>query len=550
MTDSEIHSPQYKEWAIVLVLILLASGMRFYHLGHKSLWVDEIIASYVSAGLDLKADNNDFSFIYQKRFHDVSPPLRDYMTNIFFRMLGVNEFGIRFIPAVMGILLILFIFYASRIWLGKWPAIIVMTLMVFSPFQVAHSQDGRMYTLFMLLSFLGLFVLERMLRMNPPRLVWLIPFILVNTLNIYVSYFGFWALTTQVIIALFWAYWSPINVRYSCRTALFRFSLILFSLLFILMLYLPWIEALWNFIRMNIHSSLPYQIPFIKSHFSTESAKHFVYQMKPNWEFLMNLMKDFGLPGTGLWIYGVFFISGSIYLIRKFTSLGIGLFMWLIIPIIITFAPPAKVLFFNRYISFMMPIYLMIIGYGIYQLMVLIYHYDKFVKYKNILIAIICLGVISLNSMVLADYYSQEKQNWKDSVHWMKTKIQNGDLIIAGPYNAFWCILFYLQLDGATWEPVKQSPYGGEICNIHYQGKIFTMAQKVQTTAQLDAYNIATGKNIWFISAYYRSYQYRTPSYYNYLESNARFMRVFPARNLIDQIYVIQLNSSVKPDYS
>jgi hypothetical protein len=65
------------------------------------------------------------------------------------------------------------------------------------------------------------------------------------------------------------------------------------------------------------------------------------------------------------YLYIFFFLAGVKNLLNKKPKIRVGISLWFLIPLIITFAPPAKALFFNRYISFMMPVYIMTVGIGL-----------------------------------------------------------------------------------------------------------------------------------------------------------------------------------------
>jgi uncharacterized membrane protein len=77
---------------MLILLILAGAGLRFYSLGGKSMWDDEVITVEISA--------KDFTHIWQDlSWRQNSPPLH-YLLVHFFLYFGLNEFWARFPSAV------------------------------------------------------------------------------------------------------------------------------------------------------------------------------------------------------------------------------------------------------------------------------------------------------------------------------------------------------------------------------------------------------------------------------------------------------------------
>lgn len=526
-------------WFGIVFIILAGIFSRFYGLGTHSLWVDEVIASYVSAGPDLHAGPEDIKYIYQQRFNDVTPPLRDYLAHLSFRFLGVNEYGLRFFPALFGVLGIALIFLVARRWFNEETALICAFLLLISPFYLHHSQDGRMYTLLMFFSLSAFFCLHQTLFSSQHSFYWGTGFIIFNLLNIYLSYFGFWCLCTQCLIALVWIALKSRETDHSLRYLLRGSGYLALGLAILFILYLPWVKAIYLFITRNIHSPVPYQLPFTPPIIDEETSRNYIYHLKPNWPFLKELLADFGQKGWMNYVYIGFFLTGLRYLIKTNVKLGLGFILWLTIPLIITFAPPAKALFFNRYISFMMPVYILTTGVGMMQLIYWLKNkstpYISLSSYPFILSIMVLFMVVTLPA--IRDHYRVQKQDWKKAVAFMIPQIQNEDVIIAGPYNSFWSTMYYLQRNGAKRSELYPAPWSGQYSEVNLQGKIIRLCQKIQDTENLAQY-YQNNNRVWYISAYYRTYQYRNPSYYSYIESHSGRYARFDSAIDDDSIFV------------
>lgn len=534
-----------KVWLGMGIILLLAIFSRFYHLGYQSLWVDEVVASYVASGPDLHAGPEDIKYIYQQRFNDVTPPLRDYLAHYSFRLFGVNEFALRFFPAFFGVLGIALIGLVARKWFNDITALICSFLLLISPFHLHHSQDGRMYTIFIFLSLSAFYCLHQIIFSARDKKLWWAGFILANILNIYLSYFGFWCLCTQYVIALAWILMESKGKDSPARYSFKWIGYFSLALLGLFILYLPWVKAIFLFIHRNINSPVPYQLPFTPPVIDEETSRNYIYHLKPDWKFLKELLEEFGQKGFMNYLYILFFLTGVKTLFTKNMKLGVGISLWLLIPLIITFAPPAKALFFNRYISFMMPVYIMAVGIGFIACIDWLYkhrpQHSKMTEGAFIFLAVIFITAATLTP--IKNHYLIEKQEWKKAVGFMIPQLKDKDVIITGPYNSFWSTMYYLQRNGARRSEVYPAPWGGEYSELNLNGKIIRLCQKIQDTANLTQY-YQNNNRVWYISAYYRTYQYRNPSYYSLIENQSGKYAKFESTNKDDSIYVFLYDKS------
>jgi len=136
--------------ALALLLIFtLGAGLRLYHLGQKSLWVDEAISCV------LASTGNDPVEL---------PPL-------YFRLLGLTmeaanseaEWALRLLSALCGIAAVPLVFVLGREAGDRWTGATAALLVAISPYHVQISQEARNYALLCLLA-LALFVLQTVAR--------------------------------------------------------------------------------------------------------------------------------------------------------------------------------------------------------------------------------------------------------------------------------------------------------------------------------------------------------------------------------------------------
>ena len=139
--------------ALWLGLACLLGLVRFWNLGHWSLWLDEAL-TWADAH---HGDNYNWPGYALVR----------WTTELLGE--GPSEFSLRLLPALAGWLAIPAAWWALQPWVGGRRAALVALLVALSPWEVYWSQTARFYTMVQLTSLLGAgFVLRGLLRSSIP----------------------------------------------------------------------------------------------------------------------------------------------------------------------------------------------------------------------------------------------------------------------------------------------------------------------------------------------------------------------------------------------
>jgi mannosyltransferase len=123
----------------LIILTIFGFLLRIYNLGFNSLWLDE-------------ASTNTFavmsvSGIWQATAGgEFNPPLF-YWLEHFMLVFGNNEFTLRFVPALLGVLTIPLIYFAGKEFMDRNVGIIAAAAFAFSPFLISYSQEARAYSM-------------------------------------------------------------------------------------------------------------------------------------------------------------------------------------------------------------------------------------------------------------------------------------------------------------------------------------------------------------------------------------------------------------------
>jgi uncharacterized membrane protein len=211
---------------ILIVILLLGAGLRFWNLDFKPLWLDEVITALFSLGRSFDTVPLDQAFPLSRlsqvfalnpettcsqiaetvATQSVHPPL--FFCWMHGWLVGINEVStswvwkLRSLPALVGVVAIAALYQLNRVAFSPKAGLLGAALMAASPFAVYLSQEARHYTLPMLLVILaltGLYQLQADLyqqRFRPA--IWL-GWVAVNSLGFYVHYFFLLAFIAQVI---------------------------------------------------------------------------------------------------------------------------------------------------------------------------------------------------------------------------------------------------------------------------------------------------------------------------------------------------------------
>ena len=143
-----------RKYALLLVVIIfIGAGLRFFNLGTKSLWYDEMLTwNEAKASFPI--------LLHYMNMWEGAPFLTPFLIG---RVIIFNdsEFFIRLLPCIVGICSIIVLYFFSREFLSKAASLLCSLFLAFSSVQIERSQDARYYPLVV---FLSIFVLWAFIR--------------------------------------------------------------------------------------------------------------------------------------------------------------------------------------------------------------------------------------------------------------------------------------------------------------------------------------------------------------------------------------------------
>ncbi len=206
-------------------VLLLAFALRVYRLDGQSLWYDEGNSALMTA--------RSFQDIIAGAAADIHPPLYYVLLSWWSRLGGTNEFGLRFLSVVSGVLLVAVLFALGKKLFARQVGLAAAGVASVSPFLVYYSQEVRMYMPGALLCTLaGLFFIKAIEKDR----YWA-GYALTAAAAMYTQYYAFGvilALNVFFVLAIMWRSGRGLWARWLAAN------------LVAVLLYLPWLPSLIN----------------------------------------------------------------------------------------------------------------------------------------------------------------------------------------------------------------------------------------------------------------------------------------------------------------
>jgi len=152
---SAFRIPLAVSTALLLAILLLAAGLRFYRLDVQSFWNDE--------GNSARIAERTLDLILEGAAGDIHPPGYYLLLHYWRGLFGESEFALRALSALAGLTLVAFTYLLGRHLFGESVGLIGAFLGSISPFAIYYSQEARMYALLAALSAVSTYLVFRIL---------------------------------------------------------------------------------------------------------------------------------------------------------------------------------------------------------------------------------------------------------------------------------------------------------------------------------------------------------------------------------------------------
>lgn len=379
---------------ILVILTVIGLFLRFYHIDFNSIWLDEA-ATYL---FSLHPFAEYWNLISQGG--EVHPPLF-YWLEYFMLFFGNNEFYLRFIPALVGVVSIPLMYVLGKEILDRNVGIIAAALLTFSAFHIMYSQEARMYSLLLFFFILSFILYLRAMRTNSLQA---------------------WALFGIISALAFWTHFIAIV-----------FTGILFA---------SALAVNIKQIRENIHTIRPILIACIL--FILLSSPLIVIGLRlfsirtasaPTWglqgtDLIFNTISQFSGYNTILiTIFLLLWIVGIIQIFREKKWISLLIIVLFLVSFFISYLLSYRMPMSPRYLIYLLPLFLVGIASAYKPI------FNAFTTREVVYLFLIAMVVLNVPS--LWNYYQgYSKDDWRGVSQRVSGLLKPGDVIVLVPaYN-------------------------------------------------------------------------------------------------------------------
>ena len=409
---------------IIILVLVLASALRFYHIDYQSAWLDEI-CSMIEANPTLAWSDLENSIINS----DPHPPLYFAFLKGFLQIFGYTTLVGRMLSAVTGILGVFSVYLLGKELLNKKVGLIASFLLAINFFHIFYSQEIRMYAQLLLFSTLSYYFLLLFLKNKTWKNA--IFYGVATGLMLLTQFFGLFVLLSQLFI------------------------------LFVIFLQLPKSEKLF-FAYKSILSGAIMMVLFIPAIniFIATTKKSYAIMQPVTVELIKQIFKDFAENSDVLLWLSIVSIALYFYLAIRKKELGKkqeSLRLWILGSwIIITLAVPilrsilVTPMIVSRYFIVILPPILILIAMGIAKLP------------KKIAITTLTIFVIATfyQSIFLNNYYINiNKTQFREVAGYVNSYNEENDPIIT---NLPWHTTFFFKTEKVN-TPILEKSFDGYV---------------------------------------------------------------------------------------
>jgi len=335
---------KFKIGILLILVLLLAAGLRLYGLKIQSLWNDEFFSLWISSFNNLK------DVFIKGIIPDTQPPAYQVILFIVIRLFGNSESALRMPSAISGILAVWGTFLVGKQLYSEKEGVLGAAIMAVSWTPVYYSQEARSGMLMVFSTVFAVYFWLKILaclheeKKIPIKLTFAYFFFAV--LSCYVHYFALAFIALQALLSLVFFFGNRAKVK-----------TILFLYLIIVITYLPWLPSF-----IHQFTSSQGRIAWISVPGPQVIIKFFLFVFGKSYKLVWAILV-FVLIYLGYLIFkniqkrGLLTDNQQIVGPKYPVSPDLLLVLWFALPVAILYGVSIslKPLFVNRYLLFVLP---------------------------------------------------------------------------------------------------------------------------------------------------------------------------------------------------
>jgi mannosyltransferase len=397
------HLTSVSDTRWLILITLLAMGLRLFHLGQQSFWLDESV-SFVRAIVPLQASIENILAI------GIHVPLYFLLLRPV-AFVGQSETILRFPSVVFAVLSIPMMYQVGCLCLGRPAGLLGTFLLALNPFHLWYSQEARMYTMVMFFVLGSIYFFLRGIRENTWG-VWA-GLVIFSTLAYETHYFAL-----QIALVQF----AFILCRFQILHRVFRKWIICQGLAFLPLI--PWLIAYFS------QDVVAIGIGWIK-------RPTLLAPLQTLWAFSSN--HGGSLTPIGLLLLGFLLLWGFLTHQPAYSDHKLFLALWLGLPIMVTWLiSQRRPIYDPRYLIVVLPAYLVLLAYGVVSVP------HRILKWA---LAITLVAIMASSSIRI--YFDPVflKQNWRGAANYVQSSAQANDVIAVERFEDIAALKYYYKGD-------------------------------------------------------------------------------------------------------
>jgi 4-amino-4-deoxy-L-arabinose transferase-like glycosyltransferase len=166
---------------ILLFILLLAAGLRIYHLSYKSISIDEAIGAFYAV--------ESLPRVIILTINDVHPPLFYLIHHFWVGAFGMSEAALRSISVLFALLSILALYKLGELVISRRVGLIAAFLLAISPWHIWISQNARSNSMLLFLILGSIYSFFMVLESGKKK--WFAVYACITIVALYTHYFAF-----------------------------------------------------------------------------------------------------------------------------------------------------------------------------------------------------------------------------------------------------------------------------------------------------------------------------------------------------------------------
>jgi hypothetical protein len=408
-----------------LALVVLVSLVAvFFRLGARGLWGDEVWQVSWS-------QQQGWLETFQRFRAPPDLPLSILLTKASVAF-GEDPFFARLPSAVLGAATTIVTFFLARRVFGLPTAAVAALLLALAPFHVWYAQDARPYAALSFYAVASLALFWRLL--ERPTAITTLAYAATIILGLYNHMFGALPIVVEMFYFVAWAlhawFRSPPDLRRERRHRAGRAGAgLAFAGVAAADATVPLHDGVLSYVRSGSPGAVD-NPPFV-----------------PTIELIEGLFGSFG-AGTGplFWVVLALFTLGTVTALRRgiaFAALALG---WLVLPIAALWIAQPQHIFIPRYVLYLQPVYLIVVGYG---LVVVASALHRAIGRRSrtaarASVAMVAAPILLAFAIPTASTYGAPRgTDWTAMCRYLEASVSAGDVVVGNGYHEGimgWCL--------------------------------------------------------------------------------------------------------------